>query len=228
MAEAKERWPALESSPEVMESFAKKCGASRTVVSDVFGLDPGLLSMVPPNCVGVILLFPSIPGHGREEVAASEKPSGDVFFMEQVPALTNACGTVALIHCLAANAERLGVSENDVLEQWLSEARPLTFHERGVALDKSDALNAVHLEHASQGQTEMVDSSKVQHHFMCFTSINGEVVELDGAYKDGPKSHGKVADGESTLEAAARIIQKNYIDGAESLQFAMLAVCSEE
>jgi ubiquitin carboxyl-terminal hydrolase L3 len=149
-------------------------------------------------------------------------------FASQIPALTNACGTVALLHCLANNTTALGVAEDSVLGTWISSVKGKSYHEIGTALDASDPINAAHLEHAAQGQTSMVESTKVRHHFMCFTGVNGDLVELDGAYNTAPKLCGKIPEGETTLQAAARVIRRDYIEGKETLEFAMLAVCQEE
>lgn len=71
---------------------------------DVFGFDDDSLSFVPQPCLAVIFLFNS-----RTETPARGNPEPSVFYMKQVHALNNACGTIAAIHAIANNADRLNI-----------------------------------------------------------------------------------------------------------------------
>ena len=154
------RWLPLESNPEVMNSFLYNLGLSdKWAVTDVFGMEPELLAMVPQPVVAVLLLFPLTEtvrisswrsgGISRSQLfpfiglvraayelrciflvmcttceclavcrlqaqtaSANEdnkiKAEGQVvspklYFMRQT--ISNACGTVALMHSLANNRE---------------------------------------------------------------------------------------------------------------------------
>jgi ubiquitin carboxyl-terminal hydrolase L3 len=110
MAEAaKPRWLPLESNPEVMNKFVKNMGLSGDYeFTDIFGMDPELLAMVPQPVAGVLLLFPIADNYSEFNAQQCEEArekgqvvSNNVYFMKQT--ISNACGTIGLLHCLGNN-----------------------------------------------------------------------------------------------------------------------------
>ena len=89
-------------------------------------------------------------------------------------------------------------------------------------LDGNDAVHEVHAELVQRGQSEVLESENVQHHFVTFVErrlgdAGGSlVVELDGYYNDGPAVVGQVARDQSFLQSAAAVIRRRYIDATVS------------
>lgn len=75
---------------------------------DCFGLDDDCLSFVPQPCLAVILLFPSSEDKREESKSENTDQYKDVFFMRQL--VNNACGTIAVVHAVANNVEKLNLS----------------------------------------------------------------------------------------------------------------------
>lgn len=81
--------------------------------TDVYGLDPELLAMVPRPVLSVLMLFPitdaeeAYKDEQNARVDASEtKPSPDeVFIMRQT--ISNACGTIGLVHSIGNNLDKI-------------------------------------------------------------------------------------------------------------------------
>eukprot|EP01096_Ripella_sp_DP13-Kostka_P009781 TRINITY_DN3768_c0_g1_i1.p1 TRINITY_DN3768_c0_g1~~TRINITY_DN3768_c0_g1_i1.p1 ORF type:complete len:160 (-),score=45.96 TRINITY_DN3768_c0_g1_i1:238-669(-) len=130
------QWRAVESNPETLTTMARRFGLSGSwAFVDVFGFDDDSLSFVPQPCLAVIFLFNS-----RTETPARGNPEPSVFYMKQVHALNNACGTIAAIHALANNADRLNIRGGPVFH-YLEHARGLSPEDRGNALANVRSLS---------------------------------------------------------------------------------------
>ena len=95
MASGSERWLPIESNPDVMNSFLRKLGVPDDwEVNDVFGLDEGLLAILPQPVLALMLLFPiteKYKDYCREvEAKGPQEVSPKVYYMKQT--ISNACG----------------------------------------------------------------------------------------------------------------------------------------
>jgi ubiquitin carboxyl-terminal hydrolase L3 len=83
--------------------------------TDVYGLDDELLQMVPQPVLAVLMLYPitkeneeqSHKDQENQEKTGQAVPS-DVYFIKQT--IGNACGTIALLHTIANNTDKLVLS----------------------------------------------------------------------------------------------------------------------
>lgn len=142
---AEKQWIPLESNPEVLTKFGRALGLPESVsFVDVWSLD--LLDMVPAPRHAVLLLFP-ITDRLR---AAGEQSDGDQsgtsesaekpFFCKQT--ISNACGTIALLHAAINSPVSLG--DGSFLNLFLERTAKLSPDERAAALQADSALDAVH------------------------------------------------------------------------------------
>lgn len=233
-AEIKEKmqkvhWVPLESNPEVLNAFAYKVGLPKTWgFTDIFGLDPELLMMVPQPCKAVTLLFQCTENISKFKAAQKEEleksgqtVSKDLFYMRQY--VGNACGTIAACHSIGNSAEELGVPGDSALGKFLADAKGKTPEESGAMLADANQLHSASEESAQGGQTEAPDATaRTDHHFICFVEKDGDLYELDGG-KFAPINHGPTA-GEF-LAAAAQVIQGKFMaTDPDSIHFNMMAL----
>ncbi|KAG8758823.1 ubiquitinyl hydrolase 1, partial [Ceratobasidium sp. 428] len=102
------KWIPLESNPEVFNAWAGKLGLSTAVhgFSDVYGLDPELLAMVPSPSKAILLVFPitdATEQKRKEDDARLEKekqPDVDPTLIYIKQTISNACGTIGLLHAI--------------------------------------------------------------------------------------------------------------------------------
>lgn len=209
---ASERLIPLESNPEVMNKFLQKLGVpDKWTMVDVMGLDSEMLSWVPRPVLAVMLLFPiseSYEQHKKQEesdiLSKGQEVPSEVFCMKQN--LSNACGTIALVHSVANNTDKIELTEG-ILYQFLQDASGLDSAGRGKLLESTEGIINAHKELAQEGQTNTPSAEDpVNHHFITFVHKNGALFELDGR-KRFPINHGSTTP-DSLLEDAAKVCKE--------------------
>ncbi|XP_022358560.1 ubiquitin carboxyl-terminal hydrolase isozyme L3 isoform X5 [Enhydra lutris kenyoni] len=128
---------------------------------DVYGMDPELLSMVPRPVCAVLLLFPITEKYEvfRTEEEEKIKSQGQdvtssVYFMKQT--ISNACGTIGLIHAIANNKDKMHFESGSTLKKFLEESVSMSPEERARYLENYDAIRVTHETSAHEGQTETI------------------------------------------------------------------------
>lgn len=228
--EEKSRWLPIESNPQVIAEYLEALGfpIGQYQVTDILACEPWALEMIPGLVCAVLLLYPITPVSQAYQATKTPQLSEDVYHLKQF--ISNACGTIGLIH-IAAN-----LRENEILQcavpltgffhRFLSLTDPLSSHDRGQELVSNPELfaevKAAHSRAAAQGQTSARD--RVNTHFAAFVGKHGCVYELDGR-KDGPINHGPYASPETFALTALQTIQREFLDqDPGQVEFAILGV----
>lgn len=222
----------LESNPEVMNKFLQKLGVpNKWNVVDVMGLEPEMLSWVPRPVLAVMLLFPTSDAYSEhkqkeesEILAKGQEVSNNVFYMKQK--LSNACGTVALVHGVANNTDKIELSEGH-LKKFLEDAKSLDATARGDLFVNSEGIITAHKELAQEGQTNTPSAEDpVIHHFVTFVHKDGTLYELDGR-KAFPINHGPTTV-DSLLEDAAKVCKGFMARDPNELRFTVMALTAAD
>ncbi|KAJ7224439.1 hypothetical protein GGX14DRAFT_513286 [Mycena pura] len=230
------RWVPLESNPEVLNAWSTKAGLVPLArFEDVYGLDEALLAMVAQPVKAVVLLFPITPDGDTqrkredEEIQTNGQPYLDPTILWIKQTISNACGTMGLIHAIA-NSDVTLVPESP-LAKFIDQCLDKTPEERAKLLETTPLFADIHAQAASSGQTAVPTSLDTNLHFTCFVAapsgrgpgsedLGMRIVELDGR-RAGPIDRGKCT---NLLADAAKLIQKLYIDGSFSVQFSVMAL----
>ncbi|KAM3967677.1 ubiquitin carboxyl-terminal hydrolase [Aphomia sociella] len=222
----------LESNPEVMNKFLQKLGVPNNwSVVDVMGLDPEVLAWVPRPVISVILLFPVSASYKEyktkeesEILAKGQEVSSDIFYMKQN--LSNICGTVALVHSVANNCDKIQLSEGH-MKKFLEDATPLDPAARGTLFAKTEGIINAHKELSQEGQTNTPSAEEpVDHHFIAFVHKNGILYELDGS-KAFPINHGPTSP-DSLLEDAAKVCKEFMARDPSEVRFTVMALAASD
>jgi len=221
-----QRWLPIESNPEVMNSFLKKLGVPVDWgITDVYGLDDELLGFLPQPVVALLLLFPINEKYKEfcKEMEGSKEGnvvSKNVYYMKQT--ISNACGTVALMHSVANNLDMINLADGP-LKTFLKETADMSPEERAVKLEDNDAICQSHDDAAREGDTVAPQrEDSVDYHFVAFVQVDDNLYELDGR-KSGPITK-KPSSKESFLKDAASACKEYMARDPDNHHFSILAL----
>nr|AEV41094.1 putative ubiquitin carboxyl-terminal hydrolase family1 [Oryza officinalis] len=223
-----ERWPPLESSPDVFNQFMWSLGVPEDVAEfhDVYSLDADALEMVPQPVLAVVFCFPDPTQDARNPsqhvLVTGEKET--LFFIKQIESLGNACGTIALLHAVGNAYSEISLLENSCLDMFFRSTSGMTSYERALFLEKDDDMARAHLLAASAGDTKLSDD--VEEHYICFVECDGTLYELDGM-KPGPINHG-LSSPKSLLQDAVDIIKASMHNIPNSANFNVMVLSRKE
>ncbi|XP_014209774.1 ubiquitin carboxyl-terminal hydrolase isozyme L3 [Copidosoma floridanum] len=224
-------WIPLESDPKVMTKYLHKLGVpTQWGLVDMYGLDPDLLAMLPKPVLAIILLYPVNPKleNYKVELESKEKESGassdKLYHMIQY--VSNACGTVALIHSIANNLNQIQLEDGE-LKKFLEDTKDLSSSERGEKLTKVEGITNAHEIFAQEGQTEApAEDEKVLYHFIAFVERDGSIYDLDGR-KPFPINHGPSSP-VTFLDDAARVCREYMKRDPDEVHFHLMALTANE
>jgi len=222
------RWLALEANPEVMTSFVHELGVNKEEVSfyDIYSTDPELLPMFPQP-EAVIMIFPITPKYEEHFIEEQQKLKNEstkinpsVFFVRQT--ISNACGTIALVHAICNNADRISLGDG-FFRKFLTSSQSKTADERAALLEEDQTLSQTHEEMAQRGQSRVIERDKeLDLHFICFVEKDGQLYELDGR-KQQPICHGP-SSSETLLEDAVTVARQFMSRDPENNGFTLIGM----
>ncbi|XP_064607747.1 ubiquitin carboxyl-terminal hydrolase-like isoform X1 [Liolophura sinensis] len=187
---------------------------------DIYGLDPDLLGMVPQPVKAVVLLYP-INEKSESQPIGSVKPNEKIYHIKQT--IGNACGTIAMVHTLANNADQIQFEDGKPFQKFLEATLELSPAERATYLEGDKGMGSAHEDIAQEGQTQAPSrDEKVSTHFVALIDKDGELYELDGR-KDGPVLHGKTTP-DTLLQDAVAVVKQFMARDPDELNFTLMAL----
>ena len=130
-------------------------------------------------------------------------------------------GTVAILHSLLNNKERIVVG--DLLSKFATDCESADPLSRANLLAENEDIAGKHATAANQGQTAAPNADdKINLHFVAFVSVNGSLYELDGR-KDGPVNWGPCPEDE-LLSCAAGACKEYMSSDPEEYRFTVVAL----
>lgn len=213
----------MEINPEMLNKMMGKLGVGESWrFVDVLGLEGEQLSSVPKPCCALMLLFPLTQQHESFRSQQADKVSGgsEAYFLKQTA--VNSCGTIALLHAVANNKDKMTFDGASALRKFLDETANMSPDARAKHLEKNKAIFDAHNEIAAQGQCRP-EADKVNFHFIAFVNVNGQLYEFDGKI-NGPVNHGPTKE-ESFVMDAAKVCRGFMEREKGEVRFSAVALC---
>ena len=114
-----------------------------------------------------------------EEATASGAGDEGLFFCKQT--ISNACGTIGIIHSLVNNGAGMEFSDTGFLHKFVESTKGMNSSERAAYLEKDEELEKAQDTAAQEGQSANQDrSADINLHFIAFVHHNGGLYEMDG------------------------------------------------
>lgn len=226
-----QRWFPLESNPALLNKYANALGfdTSSYALKDVFSTEPWALEMIPQPVAAVLLLYPLTTvqtEHGKKNDKV-KTDDADVWFIKQ--RISNACGTIGLLHALLNAPEPL--RELSIrTDSWLA-----SFHkdcpaslpplEKAARLEGDATISTLHDEATSDESNQTSRGSledQLNVHFVALVHVNGSLYELDGR-KEGPIFHGSTTQ-ETLLQDACKLVDEFMKRDPNEMRFTIMAL----
>ncbi|ETO31397.1 hypothetical protein RFI_05723 [Reticulomyxa filosa] len=209
-------WLPLESNPEVLNDFARRMGLPEDYAfHEVFGFDEETLAFTPQPVLAAVLLFPSsknikaFKAKQRVDIEANGQVlDNSLFYLYQHDNIGNACGTIAMIHCLS-NSVPLS---DGPLSTFTKSTKDMNWIDRGWALLKAKDIQEVSDETAASeaNQTDTPErTDDTDGHFIAFVQKSGMLFELDGR-KKFPINHGETSE-ETFLHDVVKVVKEKFM-----------------
>jgi hypothetical protein len=215
----------LSNDPESLTAFAETIGLNPACFqfAEIFSFDPELLALIPRPIYTIIFLFPI----NKEGGFIESRHTTPVELQPPIPWFTfqtlgNACGSIAVIHSIMNNLDRLSIREGSWLSRFVSAFGPdTTPAQRANFIEHNTNLVDLHEQNALQDTTPLNKDSQ-WNHFVTFLLLGGALWELDGR-KPQPINHGPCQD---VLNGALDIVRRDFHPNVPNImETSMAAFC---
>ncbi|KAM4066887.1 ubiquitin carboxyl-terminal hydrolase, family 1 domain-containing protein [Hirsutella rhossiliensis] len=229
----------LENNPDVFTSLVHDLGVSQQLgFYDVYSVeDAHVLSLAPRPALALIFITPPDMYRAVRADDGLVKPAGDALTYDQSGSsepvmwfrqtIGNACGLIALLHCVANGEAADLVKPGSDLHALLERATPLKPIPRAAALYDSEELERAHMRAARLGDTAAPRAEEhAVYHFLAFVKgKDGHLWELEGSV-DGPIDRGELGGEEDLLsDRALDLGVRRFLKHAGgNLEFSLVAL----
>lgn len=182
-------WAPLENNPTTLARFVEDLGVHGVEVEEIWSLDPSDIPFFRQDPFAIIYLYrisTAKEEKGKKTQGSIDGLGAKCFFTKQKA--ENACGTIALIHSLMNNLDKIVVDKGSWFDAFIGNADGdgMEPEKIGCLLRDDETLQKKHKTASVDGEVALKEEDMMtSNHFVSLTSLEGTLVELDGR-RDGP------------------------------------------
>lgn len=225
----KKSWHALESDPDIWRLYVDKLGVDVDSMDfiEIYSLDEDL--SFESKIFAFIFLYPDDGSTPQtSSPSPSPSPSEHLWTIKQIEQLDSCCCLIALLHSIGNNLDKIRLKIDSPLEEFYEKSKTMNADERAECLLNNERIHRAHEQTAQQGQTKMLESERVGHHYVAFILSNEKkIYEMNGSSR-GPQAK---FIGETTKEKFSSTIKKEIQNRVEKLngdiRFSLIGISSK-
>lgn len=201
-------------------------------VCELIAMEDWAYEMLPKPVYGLIVCMSlsdkilKLEKSEADLVKKEEECPGVWFTRQTIP---NACGPIALLHCLF-NLPKGIIFEEGPLLTMKTTLENNSSEAKAKFLQGDDALRSVHEDMQSKGDTAPPPEEKARHvqeHFVAIVNIDNKIYQLDGR-KTGPIFRGEISHEKEFLGRAMDTVKLYMNADPECQNFAILPLCHKQ
>ena len=235
------KWFPLESNPSLLNQYISKLGFETTLqeFTDVLSTEQWALDMVPHPVSAVVVLFPMTDkvSEKRREFhtkslehynsdSSAELSDSSVWYIKQ--RISNACGTVAILHALMNVPKTIReacIRKSSWLHTFMNNCpTSLSPVDKAILLENDTTIETYHEDATHDGQTSRPNlDENIDLHFISFVHNNGKLYELDGRVEHGQICHGDTTQ-QNLLKDACHVVKQLMEADPSEMRFTIIAL----
>lgn len=220
-------WHALESDPDLWRGYMDKLGVDVNSLDfiEIYSLDEDY----PPDegIHSFIFLYPD-GGSTSNSNVIQPAIEENLWTIKQIEELDSCCCLIALLHAIGNNLDQITLKPNSPLAEFFEKTQTMTPDERALVLLNDENIHQAHEEIAQQGQTEMLDSGKVGHHYIAYIlSKNKQLYELNGSTRRPQATFIGELNNESFYSSVTREIKRRVNELNGDIRFNLVALAKK-
>jgi ubiquitin carboxyl-terminal hydrolase L3 len=220
-------WHALESDPDLWRVYMEKLGVDVNSLDfiEIYSLDEDYPS--DEAIFSYVFLYPDT---GSSPISNTSEPLIDdkIWTIKQIEELDSCCCLIALLHAIGNNLDKVTLKPDSPLAEFFEKTATMTADERAIVLLNDTRIHQAHEETAEQGQTEMLDSGRVGHHYIAYiVSKSNKLYELNGSTKRPQAKFIRELNEESFFSCVTREIKQKVNELNGDIRFNLIGLAKK-
>jgi ubiquitin carboxyl-terminal hydrolase L3 len=222
-------WHALESNPELWRVYIDKLGVNINSIDfiEIYSLDDDY--PVDPSIFAFIFLYPD-DGRTSSATVCQHSTENSLWTIKQIEELDSCCCLIALLHAIGNNLDKVPLKSGSSLAEFFEVTTTTTMSadERAQILLNNEQIHQAHEQTAEQGQTQMLDSGRIGHHYIAYVMSNdGKLFEMNGSSRGPQAKFIGQSSTENFSSSVIREVKRRTLELNGDIRFSLIGMATQ-